>query len=115
MIRLILLGACLFVSITVYACDSEYVINLQTVGQNVIVELRAGVPGSSRVVETKRSSGGRVYFSNLCPGGYFLAIGDDESVSVTPVRQFQSEMSYESNITVKRGSGNVSKKKRSSL
>lgn len=44
MIRLILLGACLFVSITVYACDSEYVINLQTVGQNVIVELRAGVP-----------------------------------------------------------------------
>lgn len=115
LLKHILLLAGVFQSAASYACDAEYSVKLQTLGQNVIVELRTGVPGSSRVVETKRSNGGSVDFSNLCPGGYFLAIGDNENVNVTPVRQFQNGVTYQSKITLKHGAGNVSKKNRSSL
>lgn len=115
MIKLIAIVTALIFSNLTYACSIEFVINLQTLGQNVTVELRNGAPGASKVVEVKRSSGGRVDFKNLCAGSYFLAIGDNESVNVTPVRQFRNGGSYESNITVQRGSGNVSTKKRNSL
>lgn len=115
MIKLVIAITTLLFSNIANACNSQFVINLQTLGQNVTVELRNGVPGSSKIIEVKRSSGGRVDFKNLCPGSYFLAIGDNESVNVTPVRQFRNGASYESNITVQRGSGNVSTKKRNSL
>lgn len=96
-------------------CDIDYSVNLKTLGQSVIVELRNGVPGKSQVVSTKRSSGGAVNFDALCAGKYFLAIGDDESVDVTPVRTFEEGHGYSSEIVTQRRHGNVSKKKRSSL
>ena len=48
-------------------------------------------------------------------GTVFLAIGDDESVSVTPVRNFEDNYTYTSNIKITTGSGNVSRRSRDSL
>ena len=100
---------------TVSACDIDFNIDLQTFGEGVTVELRFGVPGRSKVVRTAQSRGGNVQFGDLCPGNYFLAIGNGDNVSVTPVRQFQENVRYNSRITLQRGSGNVSKSSRKSL
>ena len=97
------------------ACNIDFNIELQTFGENVNVELRSGSPGHSRRISSQTSHGGRVSFNNLCPGSYFLAIGNDDYVNVTPVRQFQSDYTYSSRLTIKRGSGNVSKQSRKSL
>ncbi len=97
------------------ACSTEYSIQLETFGEGVLVELRSGTPGNSRVVRSARSTGGTVRFSPLCPNSYFLAIGNDDSVSVTQTRYFEDGASYSSRITVQRGSGNVSTKSRKSL
>jgi len=98
-----------------HACDAEFNITLQTFGEGVLVELRSSEPGKSRVVKSARSSGGLVQFAPLCSGSYFLAIGDDQSVSVTPVRHFENGVAYSSRITLQRGAGNVSHKSRNSL
>jgi hypothetical protein len=98
-----------------FACSVEYTVHLETFGEGVLVELRSGRPGNSRVVRTTRSNGGTVYFSPLCAGNYFLAIGNDDSVSVTPTRFFEDDASYTSRITIRKGSGNVERKSRKSL
>jgi len=105
----------LVMSFSAKACNIDFSIELQTFGENVTVELRAGEPGRSRTVTSQRSQGGRVSFDNLCPGSYFLAIGNEDSVSVTPVRKFEIDHEYTSRITLQRGSGNVSKQSRKSL
>ena len=97
------------------ACSTDFTINLETFGEGVTVELRKGVPGTSMVLQSQRSNGGIVLFSGLCPGSYFLAIGNDESVSVTPVRQFEDHSNYTSTLRMIKGSGNVSKKSRKTL
>lgn len=96
-------------------CNIGFNIDLQTFGENVSVELRSGAPGSSRIVGTQRSQGGRVSFNSLCPGSYFVAIGNDDYVSVTPVRQFSDGSVYTSQLIMQRGSGNVSKQQRKNL
>lgn len=100
---------------TAIACDTDFTIALETFGEGVTVELRRGVPGNSRVVRIAQSRGGNVHFGGLCAGSYFLAIGNGDTVNVTPVRQFEDDAEYNSRITIQRGSGNVSKKSRSSL
>ncbi|MBG6072564.1 S1C family serine protease [Polaromonas sp. CG_9.2] len=97
------------------ACNIDYDIELQTFGEHVSVELRSGALGASRVVKTRPSQGGRVSFSSLCPGNYFVAIGNDDYVSVTPVRQFVSDHRYTSQLTLQRGAGNVSRQSRKTL
>ena len=97
------------------ACNTEYNIMLQTFGEGVLVELRSGSPGSSKVVNSRRSNGGAVNFENLCPGNYFLAIGNEDSVSVTQTRYFEADAVYKGSIVMQRGSGNVSKKSRKNL
>lgn len=96
-------------------CDIEFSIELETFGEGVTVELRAGVPGNSKVLSTKSSRGGHVGFSGLCAGKHFLAIGNGESVSVTPTRDFESGRRYSSRLTMQRGSGNVSSRSRGAL
>ncbi len=100
---------------SVLACNTKYNITLQTFGEGVLVELRSGSPGNSRVVQSRRSNGGAVNFANLCPGNYFLAIGNDDSVSVTQTRYFEADAIYTGSIIMQRGSGNVSNKSRKSL
>lgn len=100
---------------TAIACNTDYNITLETFGEGVLVELRSGSPGNSRVIQSRRSNGGNVSFGNLCPGNYFLAIGNDDSVSVTQTRFFEADAVYSSRITLQRGAGNVSRKSRNSL
>lgn len=97
------------------ACSIDFTIKLETFGEGVTVELRTGTPGKSRIVKTQRSNGGTVFFGGLCPGSYFLAIGNGETVSVTPVRQFEDYGSYTSTLRMQRGTGNVSNKSRNAL
>jgi len=112
----LIFGAALFAySAVTFACSTEFTINLETFGEGVTVELRKGTPGNSKVIKTQRSSGGTVYFGSLCPGSYFLAIGNAETVSVTPVRQFEDYARYTSTIRMQRASGDVSKKSRSAF
>lgn len=96
-------------------CTTSYDILLETFGEGVTVELRSGFPGNSHVIAANQSFGGNVHFSGLCAGSYFLAIGNSDSVSVTPVRHFENEMEYRSTIRMQRGSGNVSSKRRADL
>lgn len=114
-IKLILTSIVLAACTNAFACNTEYTIALETFGEGVLVELRMGVPGKSRVVHSRRSNGGLVAFSGLCPGTYFVAIGNDDSVSVTPSRSFEEDMMYNSRITLQRGTGNVSNRSRKSL
>lgn len=74
-------------SVPTFACDINFNVELQTFGENVTVELRSGSPGRSRPVASRKSQGCQVNFSNLCAGTYFLAIGNGDYVSVTPVKQ----------------------------
>jgi hypothetical protein len=97
------------------ACQSNYVIQLETFGEGVRVELRAGVPGSSKIIQSSFSNGGQVRFTRICSGAYFFAIGNGDDVSITPVRYFDDFTNYSSSIVLQRGSGNVSRKSRSSL
>lgn len=96
-------------------CDIDFNIELETFGEGVTVELRSGVPGNSKVLSSKSSRGGHVGFSGLCPGKHFLAIGNGDSVSVTPTRDFEGGHRYSSRLTLQRGSGNVSSRSRGTL
>ncbi len=98
-----------------WTCNITFDIALETFGEGVTVELRFGYPGRSAVVSATESWGGSVGFDHLCPGSYFLAIGNNDSVSVTPVRDFVTDTAYRSTIRMQRGSGNVSSKRRSEL
>ena len=98
-----------------FGCHIAFTIELQSFGEGVNVELRSGEPGNSRPLSSHYSQGGQVSFQNLCPDNYFLAIGNDDSVSVTPVRSFVEGTSYSSRISTQRGSGNVSRRSRKSL
>jgi hypothetical protein len=81
----IVLVAALMLAPNSSACSTTYNITLETFGEGVTVELRFGAPGKSKALGTRRSSGGRVDFDKLCAGDYFVAIGNGDRVSVTPV------------------------------
>lgn len=103
------------ISTEAISCNSDYNINLETFGEGVLVELRIGRPGASKVARATRSSGGLVSFSGLCAGNYFIAIGNEEYVSVGPIRDFDGESIYNSRIVLQRGTGNLTKQARKSL
>ena len=113
----ILIGFLMFFGMagTAIACTTRYNITLETFGEGVLVELRSGKPGSSKVIQSRKSNGGNVSFGNLCQGNYFLAIGNDDSVSVTQTRFFEADATYNGRITLQRGGGNVSRQSRNSL
>lgn len=96
-------------------CHITFDVSLETLGEGVTVELRSGNPGTSTIIGVAHSVGGTVHFGNLCPGPYFLAIGNGDSVSVTPVRNFENNTSYTSTLRMQRGVGNVSSQRRNAL
>lgn len=96
-------------------CNISFDVELETFGENVLVELRMGVIGSSRSIDIQRRHGGRVKFQDLCPGSYFLSIGNEDYVNVTPGRKFETDFKYSSRVTLRRGSGNVVRMNRNKL
>lgn len=103
------------ISMQAYACNIQYTLNVKTLGESVTIELRSGRPGKSRVVDTSRTRGGIVSFRDVCPGNHFFAIGDDNSVDVTPVESLKEGYEYSSEIRIQQRVGNMAKKKRKDL
>lgn len=106
-------------------CSATYTINVTvglsdslTRGQTrVMVELRQGTPGNSKVSDTKYFDGqsGTVSFSQICAGQYFIAIGNSDSVAVGPVREFRDNQTVRTTVRVTPSSGNVGTRSRSGL
>lgn len=96
-------------------CLIKYEVTLETFGANVKVELRAGELGKSFPLEIKEASGGKLNYSGLCEGKYFIAIGNDKDVSTTPVQEFINGTNYTSTVTVTKGSGNMGSSRREKL
>jgi hypothetical protein len=86
-------------------------------GDDVLIELRQGVVGHSKVVNSQKFHGktGTVLFNGLCAGSYFMDIGNGPLVAVTPVHEFGDGRRYQSTIRVTFSKGNVDKKSRSQL
>jgi hypothetical protein len=91
--------------------------NITQGGNRVMVELRQGAPGASKVFDTQYFEGktGTVSFAKMCAGSYFIAIGNGDSVAIGPGRQFSENQSVHTRVRVTPSSGNVSTKSRRSL
>jgi hypothetical protein len=107
---------------TAAACTFNLTVNLTVDlepgrGKNVLIELRQGVIGHSKVVNRQNFHGrtGTVFFANLCAGSYFMDIGNGDDVAVTPVHQFGDYGSYQSTIRVTFSNGNVARRSRRTL
>ena len=119
------LSAFMPVSANAAGCWTSLTVNLTVelspalakMGENLLIELRQGVVGHSKVVNSQKFHGrsGTVFFSNLCGGSYFMDIGNGPSVAVTPVHQFGDHGRYTSTIRVSFSSGNVATRNRSGL
>jgi len=106
-------------------CAASYVIDVTVelssqITQNesrILVELRQGSPGTSKVFDKQYIEGrtGTVSFSNMCAESYFITIGNGEIVAVGPVRQFGKSESRHTRVRVTQSSGNIGTRSRSGL
>ena len=96
-------------------CNISFKVTLETYGANVNVELRVGEIGNSFPIVVKQASGGELDYLGLCPGRYFIAIGDDKNVSTTPVEDFVSGKKYTSRVHLTKGVGNMGNARRETL
>ncbi len=83
----------------------------------ILIELRRGIVGRSQTVRTKQFRGSSAYisFSKLRAGRYFVAIGNDEFVSVGPVHLLMPNERLVNRLRLTIGPGNVTRLKRSDL
>lgn len=96
-------------------CNISFEVTLETFGATVNVELRVGSVGDSFPLVVKQASDGKLNYTGLCPSRYFLAIGDDKSVSTTPVQEFVSGHNYTSKVHLTKGVGNMGSSRRELL
>jgi uncharacterized protein (DUF2141 family) len=107
------------------ACSTSLTVNLTVelspalakAGEDILIELRQGVVGHSKVMNSQKFHGktGTVFFGNLCAGSYFMDIGNGQLVAVTPVHEFGDNGRYVSTIRVTFSNGNVATKNRNEL
>ncbi len=96
-------------------CNIQYLVKLETYGANVNVELRVGEVGDSFPLVIKQAQDGEINYTGLCPGKYFIAIGDDKNVSTTPIRDFATNNRYTSTVQLTKGVGNMGSARREKL
>jgi hypothetical protein len=96
-------------------CGISYEVTLETYGATVNVELRVGAVGKSFPLVVKQAKDGKLNYTNLCPGSYFLAIGDEKNVSTTPVQDFVTGKNYTSKVHMTKGVGNMKSARRDLL
>jgi hypothetical protein len=96
-------------------CGIELNVILETFGEDVNVELRSGELGNSFPLVVKRAKSSKLHYDGLCEGNYFIAIGNDDQVSTTPVERFVKGTVYTSTVTLTKGVGNVSSHDRRNL
>lgn len=107
------------------ACSTNLTVNLTVelspalakAGEDILIELRQGVVGRSKVINSQKFHGktGTVFFGNLCAGSYFMDIGNGQLVAVTPVHEFGDNGRYVSTIRVSFSEGNVATRNRNEL
>jgi hypothetical protein len=106
-------------------CSASYSINLTVElgpeltnrDDNILVELRLGSVGNSKVVDSKHFVGhnGTVVFSGMCAGSYFIDIGNGSKVAVGPVHVFAASQRIHTTVQVSYSAGNVGTMSRSGL
>jgi HEAT repeat protein len=106
-------------------CTAAYIVELRVelnseISQNedgIMIELRQGIVGSSRVFDKIRLGGrlGTVTFQGICPGPYFIAIGNGPTVAIGPMHRFEANQRVHSQVNVSFTQGNVSSMSRSML
>jgi hypothetical protein len=84
---------------------------------NILVELRQGVVGQSKIADIKHFAGhnGSVVFLNICAGSYFIDIGNGSKVAVGPVHVFGDDQHIQTTVRVTYSNGNVGTMNRSGL
>jgi len=107
------------------ACSASYTINLTvelgsdlTNGKdNVLVELRQGAPGTSKVLNKKEFVGrsATVVFSGLCAGAYFIDVGNGEKVAVGPIHDIRDGQQLNTTVRVTPSMGNIGVRSRNGL
>ena len=106
-------------------CSALYTINLTvelgsdlTNGKdNVLVELRQGAPGTSKVLNKKEFAGrsATVVFSGLCAGPYFIDVGNRDKVAVGPVHDIRGGQQLNTTVRVTSSMGNIGVRSRNGL
>jgi hypothetical protein len=96
-------------------CNIGFKVILETYGADVSVELRVGEIGNSFPLVVKQAKSSELEYKNLCPSNYFIAIGDDKTVSTTPVQNFESGKTYTSRVQLTQGVGNMGSARRETL
>jgi len=81
----------------------------------VTVELRVGELGNSFPLVIKQAQDSEISYKGLCPGKYFIAIGDDKNVSTTPIKDFATNNRYTSTVQLTTGVGNMGSARREKL
>jgi hypothetical protein len=99
-------------------CSASYTINLTVElspeltnrKDSVLIELRRGHVGHSKVVDTKEFVGhsGTVVFPHLCFGPYFIDIGNGEKVAVGPIHSLIDNQQLNTTVRVSFTDGNIS-------
>lgn len=126
----VLMGACCALawnpSSSVAAnCSASYTINLTVElspeltnsKPSVLIELRQGAVGNSKVVDKKEFAGrsATVVFASLCSGSYFIDIGNGESVAVGPIHTLRDNRHLNTTVRVSFSQGNISTMSRNRL
>jgi len=122
-LKVVLMGCVLMCVTTAMAASYTIDVTVElsstlTQGKNrIMVELRQGTPGNSKVIDTKYFEGskGTVSFPNMSAGSYFIAIGNGDSVAIGPVRQFGDRQNVHTKVLVAPSSGNMGTRSRSGL
>jgi hypothetical protein len=106
-------------------CSASYTINLTVElspeltnnKNNLLIELRQGSVGHSKVINKKEFVGhsGIVVFSRLCAGPYFIDIGNGEQVAVGPTHLLRDNQYLDTTVQVSFSQGNINTMSRSGL
>lgn len=106
-------------------CSASYTINLMVElspeltnsKDSVLIELREGAVGNSKVVDKKEFVGlsAIVVFASLCSGSYFIDIGNGESVAVGSTHTLRDNQHLNTTVRVSFTQGNISTMSRNRL
>ena len=97
----LLIGLMGIASLSAIACNIQITVNVSGHAADEAIELRHGPKGMSRVVGTTGVN------RNLCPGTYFISVGNSEYVMVTGTRNVEDYTSGTWSIYVTRSSNST--------
>lgn len=96
-------------------CNIDYSITLEAFSPDTKVELRSGELGNSFSLGIRAAKEGKVGFTSLCPGSFFIAVGNEMDISLGPVQEFSKGKIYNSKVHMTRDLGNMKTMRRELL